>query len=78
MKGTRKHMTLEELAKMGRHARKEKAKARREKVKKLKAQGLKAPQIAEKLGCTVRCVHYDFSILKKEQAGETHENDTRD
>ena len=66
MKKENRDLTLLELSRIGRQAQTEKAKARREKVKKLKAQGMTAPQIAAELDIKVRLVHHDFSILKKE------------
>ena len=53
--------------------RREKAAARRAKVKYLREQGLSGREIAAEMGIKVRTVYQDFSILKKDSdtAGDT-------
>lgn len=54
--------------------RREKAAARRARVKALRDQGLTGPQIAEELGVKVRLVRHDFSVLNREAQNGSMEN----
>ena len=58
-------MNHKEFSAKGLTARREKATERRDKVAKLKSQGLSGTQIAEELDENPRTIYQDFAELKK-------------